>query len=267
MAAARGAGTAGTAGKRNTVQRGPVGHGRQGPSADSVTPSAGLPVRPPPMRRLRRDGWLDLFPVSHGSAPARCLASGILKPGRDDMGLPHGRHAATTWVYIEHRFVRLVSPPVPASAAAYLERLPLHGRSAAEMDCVRAAPGALPDRAVQDGRCRPAGRDRCCRTPAAPPGPGSSSRRRRFPMPAQPCKDAELPLSSALVTASASLCGRGGRTCLPRGLARHLRFLLEVGGENLGRRLGGDIAQVFVDSVGHSLVRPAGRCRRTPWLR
>ncbi|MFD9204640.1 hypothetical protein ACFWDP_41080, partial [Streptomyces anthocyanicus] len=49
------------------------------------------------------------------AATALTLAASFLL-----MGLPHGWQAATTWAYVEHRFVWLVSRLVPVSVVPYL---------------------------------------------------------------------------------------------------------------------------------------------------
>ncbi|MFE1800791.1 hypothetical protein ACFW9L_32170 [Streptomyces sp. NPDC059517] len=70
------------------------------------------------VRIISRAWWTELaayLALGVLAATALCLAASLLL-----MGLPHGWQAATTWSYIEHRFVWLVSRLVPVSVVAYL---------------------------------------------------------------------------------------------------------------------------------------------------
>ncbi|WP_371525161.1 hypothetical protein OG302_02685 [Streptomyces sp. NBC_01283] len=69
-------------------------------------------------QRISRTWWIELavyLALGVLAATALCLAASALL-----LGLPHGWHAGTTWVHIEHRFIWLTSRLVPASVAAYL---------------------------------------------------------------------------------------------------------------------------------------------------
>lgn len=68
-------------------------------------------------KRISRTWWTELcaFLVAGVlAATVLCLGASALL-----IGLPHGWHSATTWSYVEHRFLWLLGLLSPASLVAY----------------------------------------------------------------------------------------------------------------------------------------------------